>query len=237
MNKLSTGLWAALAAATAMGIAGCAPRERADAPAPDDKIASLEKGLDRQRDVDAYLVEVDKWAQALVSAATPEDHDRAETTANDLEARIARVKAIIDKARSDRFTGWTPSLAAASGELDDLRDAHYRAIAERGPQRRDAEKDMSDQLTALGAALSDYRVEASSANAEGNAEVKRRIAFLEVGRQEAAATLRDLERAPAHDWPYLRRRWDRQMKDWEEDRLEALSRLKVVSTRTPSNQG
>lgn len=235
MNRLSIGLWAALALSL---VGGCSSSERADAPAPDDKIASLEKGLDRQRDVDAYLVEVDKWAQELVSSASVADHDSAEATAGDLEDRIARVKKILDKARSDRFSGWNPSLAAASRELDELRNAHYRAIAEHAPERHEAEKEMSDKLAALDQALSDYRVEVSSANAEGNAEVKRRIAFLEIGRQEAAATLRDLQRATAENWPYLRRRWDHEMDDWEEDRLEALSRLKVVSSaHTASNQG
>lgn len=232
MNRISIGLGALLI----LTVAGCAPSERAEAPAPDDKIASLEKGLDRQRDVDAYLVEVDNWAQALLAAAPPEEHDRAEATANDLEARISRVKKILDKTRSDRFTGWSPSLAAASGQLDDLRDAHYRAIAERPAQRRQAEKDMSDKLASLGQALADFRVEVSSMNAAANAEVRRRTASLEIGREEAAATLRDLERASTQNWPYLKRRWDQQMTDWEEDRLEALSRLKVVSTRMTSNQ-
>ncbi len=205
-------------------LTGCRSEPAPAAPAP-DRLASLERGLDRQREMDAYIKEVDAWSTRIVADAAPEDHDGAEATAANLQAHIRRVKTQLARTRSDRFVGWTPALAAASRELDDLKDAHYRALSGYPPERRMAEKAMSDSLEGLGTSLTDFRLEVSSFSATGNAEVKRRIASLERGRKEMSDILKDLSKADTTNWPYLKRRWDRKMTEWEDDRNTGLERL------------
>lgn len=215
------------------GAVGCRPEAAAPKPTT-DRLASLERGLDRQREMEDYLRDVQAWSVKIVANASPEDHDRAEATAADLEAHIHRVAALVQKTRSDRFAGWTPTLAAASRELDDLKDAHYRALSGYPPERRETEREMAADLEELGKSLSDYRVEVSSLAVSDNGEIRRRIAALERGRREAGDILRDITRADSTNWPYLKRRWDRKKGEWQDDQRLALERLRSVPRPAPS---
>lgn len=202
-------------------------------PAP-DRIATLEKGLDRQREISEYLLSVDAWSNRLLAAADEDDRDLAEKTAADVRQRVDRIKALLDRSRSDRFGGWTPDIAEAARQLGELKDVHYRAIAANVDARREEEREMGERLAELNQSLSDFRVVASSHNASVNPEIRRRIASLEMGRRQNGELLRDLARADPLNWPYLRRRWDRQIRSWEDDHRMALERLVVVVRSTGS---
>ena len=208
-------------------MAGCR-RDQPKVPEPEAKIAELERGLDRQRDADAYLLEVSSWTAGIVVAASPELHERAEAMVADLQMRTERVNTLLDRTRSDRFSGWNSALAAAARELEELKDAHYRALATLPRERREAERQMSERIDGLNRSLAEFRVHVASVNVAGNLEVKRRTAAMDMARREAGDILKDVARAPADNWPYLRRRWDRAVASWEEDHRSAVERLRSI---------
>jgi hypothetical protein len=213
--------------AAAVLAAGCRKDDRAAAPA-EDRIAVLERALERQRDAEALVADVEAWIVRVSSIPVASERDRAESTARSLRERLARLKPALERKGADRRED-----AALNRELADLANAFDRAVASMASERRGAEDAMAAAMTEIGDQLTAYRVELASAGVQGNAEARRRTAQLELARRAANQTLAEMRRARPEQWAWLHRRWLAEVHDFRDDLRQARERA-MVMTPEPS---
>ncbi len=218
---------ALILAAISIVVAGCRSEKRS-AATPDERIATLERNLEGQRKAETLVTDVEGWIDRARAGALPSERERVEALATDLRLRLERVKPSVGRQGGERTGEGT-----MAGDLAELRNAYDRAMASIGSERKTAEEAMAETLTGIDGSLKEFRLEISSAGVQTNAEVKRRLAALELGRREAADTLADLRHAGVDNWAALHRRWETQIHAWNEDFQEANERLKRVPTPVP----
>lgn len=180
-------------------------------------------------DVEATLNEVEAWSVRVSSDAAPSARERVEMLVEGLRSYEDQVKASLHPAASGRV-----DQKALARDVDDLRNAFDRAIASLPAERHAAETAMGEALSDASDRLAQFRVAATTAGVQGNAEIKRRINELELGRREMGDTLADLKRASGETWAETHRRWQLEIQRWNEQFEEAQGRLPLMPTPVPS---
>jgi len=225
MNKTKITIFLA---AQALLMAGCKADNQPASPAV-ERIAVLERTLEAHRTAESLIADVEVWIERARAEAAPAERERVEALASDLRGRIERLKPEMGRRIAERT-----ARRDLEGDIAALRNAYDRAIASINSERKSAEDAMAATLSTIDSQIKEFRVQIASAGVQGNAEVKRRLSALELSRREAADTLTDLRRSGVDNWAALRRRWEAQVRHWNDDFLQTGERLRRVPTPAPS---
>ena len=208
-----------------LGLASCRSGASGTPGSPSSPLRTAES----RPDIDATLNDVEAWVVRVTSEAAPANRERVEVLAENLRGYEERVKASLRHKRGERMDD-----TVLSRDVNDLRNAYDHAIASLPAERRAAETAMGEALADVGDRLTQFRIAVASAGVQGNAEMKRRMTELELGRREISETLADLRRASTDTWAEIHRRWELQLRRWNEEFQEAQTRLPLMPTPEPS---
>ena len=179
--------------------------------------------------VEEFLSEVDAWSVRVSSDAAPSAREKIEMLVEGLRSYEDQVKASLHPTAPGRVDE-----KALARDVDDLKNAFDRAIASLPAERHAAETAMAEALSDASDRLGQFRVAVTTAGIQSNAEIRRRVNELELGRREMGDTLADLKRASPDTWAETHRRWQLELQRWNSQFQEAQARVPLMPTPVPS---